>query len=191
MDLSLIIVEWAAVIFNVAYVVLAWYQKRICWVMGGIGSLLSIYYFQHEDVRLYAEAGLYAFYVIVAIYGYFAWNRKNDKPIHENTGSWHFQLMLYGVLLSGILSYLSHTYTDAAKPFADSLSTVFGVMATFMTIRKIHSSWIYWIFIDLFSVWLYWTRGAEVYAVQMFIFAILAYIGLRQWRKQQPIILVE
>lgn len=191
MNSALHIIEWSAVAFNIAYVILAWYRKKLCWLFGGIGSLLSVYYFQHEEIRLYAEAGLYAFYVLVAIYGYIVWNKEDQSHVHENSGSWHFQLILYGLIASAILSYLSITYTDAARPLADSLTTVFGVFATFMTIRKIYSNWIYWIVIDLFSVWLYWTRGAEVYALQMLIFAILAYIGLLQWRKQHPHIPLE
>lgn len=181
---TLTIIEWTAVLLNVTYVILAWYQKRSCWIFGGLGSLLSVYYFQHEEIRLYSEAGLYLFYVFVAIYGWWVWSRPDSRSIHEITVVKHLVILASGFLLATGLSFLTSEYTDAARPFADSLSTVFGVIATFLTIRKVLSNWIYWILIDLFSVWLYLTRESEIYALQMLLFAILAIFGLIQWRKE-------
>ncbi len=182
--LNLQIIEFTAVAFNITYVILAWYQKKACWLFGAIGSALSIYYFQHEEIRLYAESGLYAFYVAVSLYGWWAWSRPEQNEISELRLSKHILLIISGITLSIILSELTGHYTDAARPFADSLSTVFGVLATFLTIRKVLSNWIYWIAIDLFSVWLYLARHSEIYAAQMFLFAGLAVYGYFQWRQE-------
>ncbi|NNC82829.1 MAG: nicotinamide mononucleotide transporter [Flavobacteriales bacterium] len=187
MSISLDIVEWTAVLLNITYVVLAWYQKKACWIFGGLGSALSVYYFQHDAIRLYSEAGLYLFYVFVAIYGWWVWNRPDARPIHELEIKTHLSIILAGFLLATLLSSITSNYTDAARPFADSLSTVFGILATFLTIRKVLSNWIYWIIIDIFSIWLYISRESEVYALQMFLFAILALIGYLQWRKEYRI----
>jgi len=181
---TLSIIEWTAVAFNITYVVLAWWQKKACWIFGAIGSVLSVYYFQHEDIRLYAEAGLYLFYVAVAIYGWIVWSRPDVRRIHEWPWTKHLLIIAVGGVAAYLLSVLTGTYTDAARPLADSLSTVFGVIATFMTIRKVLSNWIYWVVIDVFSVWLYMSRDSEIYAVQMAVFAVLAIVGWWQWRKQ-------
>lgn len=178
------IIEWTAVFCNVLYVVLAWYQKKICWLFGGIGSLLSVYYFQHEDVRLYSESGLYLFYTVIAIYGWWKWSRPEDSRINKISGWNHLLVVLSGTALAWGLSLFTSAYTDAARPLADSLSTVFGIIATFLTIRKVLSNWLYWIIIDLFSIWLYLTREAEIYALQMVLFTILAIYGHFQWRKE-------
>ncbi|NND95001.1 MAG: nicotinamide mononucleotide transporter [Flavobacteriales bacterium] len=182
--ISLGIIEWTAVIANVAYVILAWYQKKLCWVLGGIGSAISVYYFLHEDIRLYAEAGLYLFYVFVAIYGWWVWGRPDSRTISELSSSMHLRLILGSFVGAYALFYVTSSFTDAARPLADSISTVFGVLATFMTIRKVLSSWIYWILIDIFSIWLYLNRDSEIYALQMLIFAILAIFGYLQWRRE-------
>lgn len=180
---SLEVIEWTAVVFNVAYVVLAWYRKKVCWLFGAIGSALSVYYFQHESIRLYSEAGLYVFYIVVAIYGWWAWSRPDDQAMSELSMGRHALLILAACGAAYGLFLFTSEFTDAARPLADSLSTVFGVLATFLTIKKILSNWIYWIVIDLFSVWLYLSRDSEVYAVQMAIFAVLAIIGYIQWRR--------
>lgn len=180
---TLQLIEYAAVAFNITYVVLAWYQKKACWIFGAIGSALSVYYFMHEDIRLYSEACLYVFYVGIAVYGWSVWSRPDSRPISELKASSHFILILVGSVGAYLLSMLWVAYTDAARPLADSLSTVFGVIATFLTIRKVLSNWIYWIIIDVFSIWLYLSRESEVYAVQMAVFAVLAVIGYMQWKK--------
>ena len=182
--MSLESIELIAVGFNVAYVVLAWYQQKLCWVFGAIGSALSVYYFQHEDIRLYSEAGLYAFYVLIAIYGWWIWSRPDTAKIQTLPARKHLVIIVSGLLLAGMLSGLTGQFTDAARPFADSLSTVFGVIATFLTIKKVLSNWIYWIVIDLFSVWLYLARHSEIYAAQMFLFSVLSVYGYYQWRKE-------
>ncbi len=178
------VIEWTAVLLNVAYVVLVWYEKKICWLFGGVGSLLSVYYFQHEDIRLYSESGLYLFYAVIAIYGWWSWSRTDELRISELSWRWHLGIIGVGFFLASIISYYTGTYTDAARPFADSLSTVFGVLATFLTIRKVLTNWVYWIVIDLFSIWLYLSRESEIYAIQMAVFTVLAIFGLIQWRKE-------
>jgi nicotinamide mononucleotide transporter len=182
--LSLEYIELIAVGFNVAYVVLAWYQKRLCWLFGAIGSALSAYYFQHEDIRLYSEAGLYVFYVLIAVYGWWIWSRPDSAKIHVLAIARHFWIIGLGLVAAIALSQVTGRFTDAARPMADSLSTVFGVIATFLTIKKVLSNWIYWIVIDLFSVWLYLARNSEIYAAQMFLFTVLAIYGYYQWRKE-------
>jgi nicotinamide mononucleotide transporter len=179
----LLVIEWTAVLFNISYVVLAWYQKKSCWIFGAIGSALSVYYFQSPEVKLYAESFLYAFYVAVAIYGWFMWGKPDPRKVTELKLKDHLMIIVSGFVLAWLISLLTGAYTDAAKPFADSLSTVFGVLATFLTIRKVLSNWIYWVIIDLFSVWLYVTKEADIYAIQMFVFAILALVGYVQWKK--------
>lgn len=177
-------VERLAVLFNVLYVILAWYQLRACWIFGMLGSALSIYYFQHPELRLYSEAGLYSFYVVMAIYGWYVWSRPDKRQITEWKLDQHLRWILLAAVATYVLYFLTSNYTDAARPLADSFTTVFGVLATVMTIRKILSNWIYWIVIDAFSIWLYLQRESDFYAGQMVLYTILAIVGWWHWNKE-------
>ena len=138
------LIEWTAVALNVIYVILAAMGKKSCWIFGGLGSLLSVYLFQHEEVRLYSEAGLYFFYVIMAIYGYYTWGRENSLKINERSVLFHLALIIVCSIAAYGLSYITSSFTDAARPVEDSFSTVFSIAATVLTIRKVLSNWIYW-----------------------------------------------
>ena len=68
-------------------------------------------------------------------------------------------------------------------PYADAFSTAFSFLATYMEAKKIISTWYFWIILNTFSVWLYWSRGLEVYALLMIVYAVLSVVGLLAWRK--------
>lgn len=177
------ILEWVGVAFNMGYVLLIWYEKKLCWLFGAIGSLLAMIHFQHPELRLYSESGLYAFYVFVSVYGWWTWSREDDLSIKELSWPRHLLIILLGTIMAYGLSWLTTHYTDAARPLADSLSTSFSLLATFLAIRKVLSNWIYWVFIDLFSVWLYHSQGADIYAIQMLVYTGMAVYGYIIWRK--------
>ena len=81
------------------------------------------------------------------------------------------------------VGWISSTYTDADKPFADSTSTIFSFLASYMEAHRILSSWIYWIAINLFTIWLYLDKGFQLYAGLMVIYFLLSVAGYLQWRK--------
>ena len=69
----------------------------------------------------------------------------------------------------------------ADKPFYDAFSTVFGVAATFLEMYKFISGWVYWIALNVFTIWLYAVKGLWVYACLMVVYSILSVYGLRKW----------
>ena len=75
--------EVCAVILALAYVILAIFQRRLCWI-AAIASA-SLYILIFWQVRLYLEAALQVFYIAMAVYGWLAWQKKDDEsqtPIH-------------------------------------------------------------------------------------------------------------
>ena len=69
-------------------------------------------------------------------------------------------------------------------PYTDAFTTVFSLAATFMVTKKVLNNWLYWVVIDLVSIFLYMSRGLELAAVQYLLFTVLAILGWIQWRKQ-------
>jgi nicotinamide mononucleotide transporter len=122
----------------------------------------------------------------MAVIGYVSWSTTKAREVKIKT--WTFQQHLLNIVISGaitlILGFLFSEYTDQAAPYIDSFTTVFSLAATFMVTRKVIGNWMYWIVIDLFSVYLYDSRGYQLLAVQMFIFTILAAFAYVSWRKK-------
>ena len=182
-----VLIEVLATFFGVAYVILAAKKNILCWSAGIISSILMVYLFWVYS-KLYAEAYLYFYYVIAGIVGWIQWsNPKTDRPfvIKVNYAT-HIVFILFGAILSyGLYFLISYIFPDAARPLMDSFTTVFSFLATWMTIRKWLSSWIYWIIIDVVSVGLYWSRDLNIYSFLMVLYTVLAVYGYLSWKKSQ------
>jgi nicotinamide mononucleotide transporter len=179
--------EILAVLFGVVYVICAAQNKLIAWPLGIIGSLISIYIFWIY-ANLYAESILYSYYVFAGFYGWFQWRKiqhnSSNKGIVKVNLIRHFYIIIFGIILSLALYYLLIKLTkDAARPLIDSFTTIFSFIATYMTAKKWIENWLYWILINIVSVYLYFSRGLEIYALLMFTNAIIAAVAYYNWKK--------
>ena len=183
--------ELTAVIFAVAYLVLAIRQNIWCWFCAAISTAMYVYLF--ANANLYMESLLNVFYFGMAIYGWYVWRgEKADDELPVSV--WPLQIHLYAVILiilfAGTSGFLLANFTDAAYPYIDSATTFAAVWATFLVARKILENWWYWLLIDVVSVLIYWERGLEATAVLFIIYVLLIPIGLVAWtrsyRQQQP-----
>ena len=153
MDL-LFILELISVVTGLGFITLMIYQNIWCWPIGIISSIASIYLFFCS--KLYAESILYFYYVLIGIYGWYSWRKGRSNPlkVQEKNGFYNIMMITIGIVGSIALGYFFSKQTDAERPFADSSSTMFSFVASFMEAHKILSSWFFWIGINAFSIWL-------------------------------------
>ena len=179
------ILEIAAVAFNIGYVILAARGNAWCWPLGIIGSLLSIWLF--VEIKLYAESVLFVYYVIVGFYGWYQWKKKrtssDDLQIRVWEVKYHLLLFLGGYLATWLLFLILHKFTDAAMPLLDSFTTVFSFIATWLTAKRYIENWIYWVALNLLTIYLYYSRDLEVYAVLSFVYTLMAVYGMYNWKR--------
>lgn len=190
--------EWIAVLTGVLYVILAALRNNLCWIFAIASSGIFIYLCL--DGKLYIESVLQAFYIVMAIVGWISW-RKNDQsesdqmdklldsPEHRgDVKTWPLNYHGFNILISGAVAFLLgfcfDTFTDQANPYMDAFTTVFSLAATYMVVKKVLENWIYWIVIDIVSIFLYHDRGYSLSAVLYFLFTILAIVGFVAWRKR-------
>ena len=177
-------IEVSAVGLALAYVILAIYQQRLCWLAAMASALLYIGIFW--QVQLYLEAALQLFYIAMAIYGYIIWGNEDSSVVVIQTWPYryHAAACLALLLLSLMLGGAMQAFTDAASPFIDAGTTVSALLATWMVARKLLENWLYWIAIDLASIGLYLSRDLTLTAVLFGGYVILASLGYRTWRRQ-------
>jgi len=181
----LLILEIFAVVTGLGFIILMIYQNILCWPIGILSSAASIYLFY--STKLYMESVLFVFYIGIGIYGWTKWKEaKGDdskKEVRTKGPQYHALAILVCTTLSFAVGWVSSTYTDAQRPFADSTSTIFSFLASYMEAHRILSSWIFWIVINLFSIWLYLDRGLQLYAGLMVLYFLLSVAGYLQWKK--------
>lgn len=178
------LMEVCAVGLAVAYVLLAVYQRRLCWIAAIASAALYIVIFW--QVQLYLEAALQVFYIAMAIYGWFAWSRTPDpvKSIRTWPPRHHLVACLLLLILSLATGAAMSAFTDAASPFVDAATTVSALLATWMVANKLLENWLYWIAIDIASVGLYLSRDLTLTAILFAGYVVLAGWGYLTWRKQ-------
>ena len=179
-----LIVEILATTANLIYIVFLIKEKIICWPFGIVGSALSVYLFM--DARLYSEALLYLFYAMMGCWGWLRWHRRleqDDNPVIR----WHLNFHSRAIVLTCTaalgLGYSAQYFTDAERPFFDAFTTAFSFLATYMEITKVLETWIYWIILNLASIWLYQDRDLDIYAVLIGFYSVLSVWGFISWRK--------
>ena len=183
LDFNWSFIESVAVFFSILYVILAVKEKIWCWGAAAISVILYIYICY--TVQLYPETGLQVFYLLMAFYGYYQWN-KNDSTlkIQQWTITKHLLIFLLGALLTFLMGFYFTIYTNAAMPLVDSFTTVFSVFATYMVTKKVLGNWLYWIVIDAVSVYLYFSRDLHLTSLLFIVYTVIAIFGYFSWVKR-------
>ena len=180
-------VEFWAVITSIAYAWLASRNNIWCWLFGIASPVLTMYalYFYFN---LYAEVILQVYYIGMAIYGFYTWQFGGTKHTEKSIESWqlkkHLSIIAIGLILTFVLGYFLKYYTEAASTYVDSFITVFAVIATYMTAKRLLENWIYWIIIDFVSIFLYADRGGYFFSLLFATYTLIAIYGFYHWKKQ-------
>lgn len=161
-------------------------QNKLLWPWGIATSAVYMYLFFQSKVYGYAALNLY--YVIISIYGWFHWKRKEQnadqdasiKPTHLTKG---WAILGITVLIWAILYLILIRFTDSQIPLGDSFTTAFSITATWLLARKIIENWIFWILIDTVAAGLYFHQHLYLTAILYVIYTIMAVIGYRAWKK--------
>jgi len=174
--------EAVAVVFGLAYSVFAILRTRWCWVAAFVSSVILIYLSWIS--RLPMQASLQAYYVAMAIYGYWHWSRDDGKATQAVT-TW--PLVNHGVAWAAILivsllsSHFLAAYTNAAWPFLDSLTTWGSLVATWLMAQVKLENWLYWIVLDSISVVLFAAQGLMFVALLFAVYLVVSAIGFAAW----------
>jgi len=179
--------EIGAVIFAIAYLILAARENVWCWFWGILSCGLWAYaaFFLYD---LYVDALLQIFYIIISFLGLYQWlygsSEKKALPITWLTWREHFWVISVGIIASLLVGYFFDEYTPAAATYWDAFTTVFSIMITFMVIQKKIDNWLYWLVVDTVYVFLYWSRGGYLFAVLFVVYLVIVMLGFLRWRQQ-------
>lgn len=185
-DMNLIqILEFIALPAALLFLVLVIIENIWCWLFGIISSLIYAYIMYQSQV--YSESVLYIIYVILGFFGWYKWYNSSpkDNSIKQANVKIHIVIISLGIILSlGLGQLMKYYLTDAFRPFADAFSTVFSLIATYMEAYKWLSAWIFWIIINIFSLWLYFDRGLKTSSILMLVYFVFSIVGYLEWRRR-------
>jgi nicotinamide mononucleotide transporter len=161
-------------------------RKKIwCFPAGLVNvGLYGILFFSE---KLYADALLQVFYILLLAYGWIQWkkssvqNEFNITPIKNR--SW-IVMILICVLSTFIIGTVLKTVTDASLPYLDSFLASMSLIAQWMVAKKKIENWIVWIVADIIYVGMYLFKDLHLTAALYFVFILLAIKGYNEWKKK-------
>lgn len=176
--------EGLAVILALAYLLLA--MKASVWCWGAALASTAIYTVLFWKVSLLMESVLNVYYMAMALYGYWLWHRGGEQQqgIIVSTWSWqrHVVLSIITAVLSLPLGWFMANHTHASFPYLDATTTCFAVMTTWLVAQKVLENWLYWVVIDLVSIYLYLSKGLMLTSLLFVLYVALAVGGYFLWR---------
>jgi nicotinamide mononucleotide transporter len=183
--LEIPIAEWIAVLTGFVYIVLATRNNPNCWYWGivscGIWMVCT-----WVNYKLLADAFLQFVYVVMGVIGLYNWHfRKADEEkgllISRVNIKEAVLWIAGGIVVSLGIAWLLSLYTSAAATHLDTLTTTFSLIATYWLIKRKIENWALWIVADITYVYLYFSRGAELFAILYIVYALFAAYGFFHW----------
>jgi nicotinamide mononucleotide transporter len=185
---SMSLMEVIAVVFAMAYLLLAVRENVLCWLFAFLST--AIYTVLFWDVSLLMESALNVYYMAMAVYGWYQWTRGgtngDDLPhalaVRSMSAKQHVMVITAIACLTIVSGYLLSEHSTAAWPYVDSFTTWASVITTYLVTRKLLQNWLYWIVIDTVSVPLYIDRGLNLTALLFVAYVVIAVVGYFKWR---------
>jgi nicotinamide mononucleotide transporter len=177
-------IEWLAVGFGVAEVLLARANKVTLYPAGIIATLLSVYLFLISG--LYAESLLNAYYIIMSIYGWWYWVKKKDKPPVPITFTnkkewWTVLLIVAGGFL--VLYITLKSFTPSTVPLWDAFVSATAWAGMWLLAKRKVENWLLLNISNAVAIPLLFYKQLPLYAALTIFLFIVAVQGYFNWKK--------
>ena len=183
------LLEIFGAVTGIIYVFLEIKQSIWLWPVGIATSATYIIVFR--DNGFYADMMLNVYYVIISVYGWWAWKYGNQSKgsgreelkIRRMRKRDIFVVSTAFLIIFSVMFYLLDRLTDSPVPLWDALITSLSVVATWMLTRKILEQWHVWILANAIAVIVYICKGMYPTSILFVVYFIMAIEGLREWKR--------
>ncbi|GAA4336033.1 nicotinamide riboside transporter PnuC [Mucilaginibacter gynuensis] len=178
--------QWVAVVFGVAEVLLARANKIWLYPAGLVATTISVYLL--VDVQLFAEALLNVYYIVMSVYGWIYWVRKRDQPpvpvSYSTRNEWSTTLaIVFGGWLVLYLA-LKH-FTPSTVPVWDAWVSSTAWAGMWLLARRKIENWILLNISNLFAVPLLFHKQLPLFALLTIILFVVAIFGYFDWKRSE------
>jgi nicotinamide mononucleotide transporter len=179
------VAEQVATVLGVIFVWLAMRESLWNFPVGLVQA--AIFGWVCFDGKLYSETVLQGVFMAAMIYGWWHWTRggRAEVPLavqrlsrREGFG-WVGGTIGLWVVWGGGMAGL----TDAALPWGDGFVFAASVASQWLQARKLLENWIGWIIANTAGIGVFWVKGLYWFAALYFLFWLMAWGGLRAWRR--------
>jgi nicotinamide mononucleotide transporter len=179
--------EILAAVFTLLCVILTIKRNILSWPVSIIGIIFYIFVFLEQ--KLYSDFIIQFIFLFQSISGWIFWknNLEEESELVTKVETLSDFYLLYWFVI-GIFSWIflaisMKKYTDASLPWVDSFVAIWSLIANWLLAKRKIESWIIWIIVDVIYIFLFLYKGLYASTILYSILLILAYQGLKNWKK--------
>lgn len=178
------IIQFAALITGVPYIVLEILQKRAMWIIGFITAAACAVAFA-ADMN-WGQMGLNIYYFVMSAVGLYTWKKDSEKAgkgvvhlrkLDKKTAIWSAVGFVFG---SVALAFVLRLLGDGVSTL-DAAATVLSIIGTIWLARSIPEQWILWIVADIMTTILCLNQGNVWMGILYIAYIVSAVYGFYHW----------
>ncbi len=159
----------------------------LAWPLAIVASLAYGLLFAHS--KLYGEAGLQVFFVLIAAWGWWQWLYGKQAggaalAVRYLDARARWRLAVATLAAWPLLGLLLQRVTDTDVPYWDALPTAGSVAGQWLLGRQYVENWPVWVAVNVVSVSLFAYKGLWLTVVLYGLFTLLALAGWRAWAQR-------
>ena len=159
----------------------------LAWPLAIVASLAYGLLFAHS--KLYGEAGLQVFFVLIAAWGWWQWRYGRQAggatlAVRYLDARARWRLAVATLAAWPLLGLLLQRVTDTDVPYWDALPTAGSVAGQWLLGRQYVENWPVWVAVNVVSVSLFAYKGLWLTVVLYGLFTLLALAGWRAWAQR-------
>ena len=171
-----------------------WFAKKeniLLYPIGTVSVLIWIYLCWIGEI--YSQAVINLFFLIMNIYGWYNWSRKDNSEINKvqiKFSSLKENLLIITVaalltlLIYSALSNVEILNFNWKFVLMESFITSLNFIGMWLMAWKRVENWVLWIIGDIFCIPLFVFKEYYLSVAQFSIFIIIAFMGYFEWRKK-------
>ncbi len=177
--------ELAAFVLAIAMVALNMRVNPFGWPLAIASS--ALYFLLFWNSKLYGDASLQVFFVLIAFWGWRQWLRgKGDDgstlQVRELEPRQRWQLLALLAAAWPATGWFLKNFTDTDVPWWDAFPTAASVIGQWLLGRKYVENWPTWIVVNAVSMALFAYKGLWLTVILYGIFFVMAFFGWHAWR---------
>ena len=178
--------ELLAFVLAIAMVVFNIRVNPLGWPLAIVSSLL--YFALFWSSRLYGDASLQIFFVVVAGWGWWQWLRGtladgSALRVRELGARGRWIALGAMALAWPATGWFLKRFTDTDVPWWDAFPTAGSVIGQWLLGRKYVENWPAWVIVNVVSVGLFAYKGLWLTVLLYTVFIVMSFAGWRAWRR--------
>jgi nicotinamide mononucleotide transporter len=143
-----------------------------------------------NPVNLLGQAGRQVMFIIVSIYGWYRWTRRNDAAATTITPHWasgRTRVLLVVALVGGtaLLTPIFTALGSYSPVWSDAWIFVGSLLATYGMAKGWVEFWLIWVAVDIVGVPLLFSAGYYASGIMYIVYGAFTLSGFFVWRNQR------